>query len=83
MLNQENIFKIDSIILEIARVKSNEVMENVNLFTELGLDSLSMVELLVRLEEEFEIELNESDLRPSEFNQVKDIYRLISNYLGE
>lgn len=47
---------------------------------DLGIDSLSMVEMIVELEEKFDIEINESDLNPDELRTVEQIYELVRRY---
>ena len=47
----------------------------------LGLDSLAMVTLLVRLEDAFGIRLDESDMNPYELYAAQDVMRLVEKYL--
>lgn len=54
-----------------------------SLSEDLGLDSLSMVSLLVRVEEEFGFELLESDLNPAELQTAGDVIRLVQRYTTE
>lgn len=69
-----------------AILKNLSCMETVkdddHLQTELGLDSLSMVALLVKLEEELHIQLNESDMNPYDLLIVSDVVRLAEKYKG-
>ena len=46
-----------------------------------GLDSLSMVNLIVSLEEGFGILFNESDLDPEAVLMISDVVELIGRYL--
>ncbi len=48
---------------------------------DLGLDSLSMVELILTLEETFSIEIDESDLDPAALLTVEDICNLADKYV--
>ena len=50
---------------------------------DLGFDSLKMVELMVDLEDTFNIEINESDLNPAMLEKVNHIYVLMEKYTGE
>jgi len=50
---------------------------------DLGIDSLKMVELILALEEEFGFEIDESDLDPSRFLLVSDLYKLMTKYVGK
>ena len=47
----------------------------------LGLDSLAMVTLLVRLEDAFGIRQDESDMNPYELYAAQDVMRLVEKYL--
>ena len=48
--------------------------------TDLGIDSLKIVELLIELEETLGIEFSEDDLDPETIKTVQDLYALISGY---
>lgn len=50
---------------------------------DLGLDSLKMVELIVAIEDEFHLEINESDLDPTALQTVEDVYNLLEKYTEE
>lgn len=61
-----------------------EITENeCNLKEDLLLDSLSMVTLLVAIEDEFNILLDESDMDPYDLNTVSDVINLVDKYSGE
>lgn len=47
---------------------------------ELGFDSLKIIELFVRAEEIYSIEIDETDLDPSKLKTVKDLFELIKKY---
>ncbi len=53
--------KIKSIIAEQAEVKPEEVTEKATFINDLGLDSLDMVELVMKLEEECGVEIPDED----------------------
>lgn len=59
----------------------NEISTEMVLSDDLGIDSLKMVELLVKLEDEFHIELDETDLDPSALICVSDIINLVNKYV--
>lgn len=48
---------------------------------EIGFDSLKIVELIVELEDEFNIVFNDSDLKPSEFNIISDLVVAVNNQI--
>ena len=59
----------------------DEIHETQRLKEDLGLDSLSLTELMVALEEAFEIEFQADDLDPANFETVADIYTLMDKYI--
>ena len=67
--------KVEEVINE--TVGGDSVALNQELKTGIGLDSLSLVSVIVGLEEKFGIEFNESDLDPSKIIRVKDLVELV------
>ena len=69
---------------KIAKILTELGAENITLAAELrddlGLDSLQMVNLLIALEEVFQIELKETDIDPSYLRTVKDVISLTKKY---
>ncbi|MCS6885905.1 MAG: acyl carrier protein [Acidobacteriota bacterium] len=53
--------RVKQIIVEELRVDENEVTENARFVEDLGADSLDTVELIMRLEAEFDIEIPDED----------------------
>ena len=49
--------------------------------SDLGLDSLQMVTLLMMLEENFQITLDESDMNPNDLETVSQVIDLVSKYV--
>lgn len=62
-------------------------VENVHegdfLLTDLGLDSLALVNLMVMLEEAFGIEFSPSDLDPFALAAVEDVVLLVTKYIDD
>lgn len=50
---------------------------------DLGIDSLGMVQLMLDIEDEFEITLGESDLNPNNLIRVSDVCALVERYTAE
>ena len=73
--------KIREILFELSGMEITD--NNASLQEDLALDSLAMFMLLIEIEEEFGIELEESDMNPFELNTVQDIINLVSKYLGD
>ena len=73
--------KVKGILSELSgedTVKSEATLQG-----DLALDSLSMVTLLIQIEETFGIELDESDMNPFELNTVTSVIELVNKYGGE
>ena len=76
MLVKERVFKILSKLSGKAEINDNDM-----LLASLGLDSLAMITLLLELEEEFGIELEESDMNPYDLTSVADVAALAEKYV--
>lgn len=48
---------------------------------DIGLDSLSLVNVIVSLEDLFGIQFDDSDLDPEKITKVKDLEHLVENYI--
>lgn len=48
-----------------------------------GLDSFGTINLLLALEDEFQIEFDESDMDSFSLKTVSDIYELVKKYVGD
>ena len=72
-----------TLVNEILKEKSfcDNITDELKLNEDLGLDSLNMVELMVELEERFDIEIDESDLDPAALQTVEQIYALVAKYV--
>ena len=72
-----------TLVNEILKEKSfcNDITAELKLNEDLGLDSLNMVELMVELEERFDIEIDESDLDPAALETVEQVYALVAKYV--
>ena len=73
--------KVFSILEELSGTE--EISESSSLLTELNLDSLGMVTLLVELEDTFGIILDESDMNPFDLTTAADVIRLVEKYGGD
>ena len=61
-MSSEEVFeKVKAIIVEQLQVAENTVTEEASFIDDLGADSLDLVELIMALEEEFDIEIPDSD----------------------
>lgn len=57
--------------------------KDMKLIDDLGFDSLKLVLLLVMIEENFNVELDESDMDPYMLLTVEDVIRLVFKYVKE
>lgn len=74
--------KINNVILAFSLL-DDEPCSNTKLKDDLGFDSLKLVELIIGLEEEFNIQIDESDLDPSQLVTVDDLYKLLKKYVSQ
>ena len=70
--------KVKEIIKKVSENKKIRLKDR--LTDDLLLDSLAMVNLLIDIEEEFDINLNESDMDPYKFETVNEIVELVRKY---
>ena len=77
---------LDKINKEIKKLVNDCVEEKINEETDLiqlGIDSLMTVELVLGLEEAFDIEFDDSDLEMENLKSVRDIVTLVNEYVVE
>lgn len=74
----ENVVEILKELSGCENISPEDHLEN-----DLGLDSLDLVTLLVSIEDEFEIELDESDMNPFDFETVQNVIKIIEKYVGD
>jgi len=74
----ELITKINGIIVEELNVEAADVKPSASFIEDLGADSLDIVELIMRLEEEFEIEIPDEDAE--KIRTVQDVITYIENH---
>ena len=70
--------KVTEILLELTALE--EVSLSASLTTDLALDSLKMVMILIQIEDAFGIELQESDMNPFLLKTGEDIVTLVEKY---
>lgn len=74
----------EKVVKILEEICGNEDIEpSDNLQNDLALDSLDLVAFLVSLEDEFEIEFDESDMNPYDFETVENVIKIIEKYLGD
>ena len=76
MTNEE---KLKEIIVELLQVDESEITPGANIQVDLGADSLDMVELVMKVEEEFDLEI--PDECAEKFFTVKNVLDYIETAL--
>ena len=71
--------KIRKIICEFVDINPNEITLETNIRTDLGLNSLELVNLAVEIEEEFDVEIPDREAMGLE--TVADAIKIIEEYL--
>ena len=71
--------KIKQIIVDELGVDEAEVTENARFIEDLGADSLDLVELVMRFEEKFDIEIPDEDAE--KIQSVRDVYAYLDDDL--
>ena len=73
--------KVYDILKELSGME--EIAPESDLQNDLALDSLSMVTLLVELEDAFDIQLDEADMNPFDLKDVQAVVNLVEKYCGD
>ena len=71
------------ILAELSGINLEDIKDGDVLISDLGLDSLGLVELLIEAEECFGISICESDMDPSKLKTVGDFVSLTEKYSGD
>lgn len=73
--------KVQNILCELSG--STDINPSDELQSDLGLDSLQLVTLLIMIEDSFGIVLEESDMNPFYLTNVSSIIKLVEKYIGD
>ena len=73
--------KVKSILSELSG--EVEISNEATLQNDLALDSLSMVTLLVEIEDAFEVQLYEADMNPFDFETVQSVINMVGIYVQD
>lgn len=65
--------------LQLLGIERSDVALDVSLFDQGIVDSISFMELIVTIDDEFDIELDFSKMEPSEFDSIENLAKIISN----
>lgn len=75
----ENIRKI---LAEVVKIDENDIEYDTNLFEEGILDSLAILTLILRLSDEYDVELDLGFIEREDISTVENIYNTISDLRG-
>jgi acyl carrier protein len=82
MIDQEIISKINKVFEESFEIEKERLVPTAHIFTDLGLDSLDIVDLVVALQNAFGVKIrNEEKVR--DIRTLEDIYTFISSLKNE
>lgn len=72
MATQEEVYeKVKSVLMDEFEVEADTISMEANLFTELGLDSLDAIDLMVTLDNELSIDLKTEEMQ--DLRTIKDV----------
>lgn len=80
-MNKEKILLLLGNIVEKDINEINNLPDNTNL-SDIGLNSIRFIQLIVAIEEEFDIEINDSDLLLSNFETLELLYHTLQKYFN-
>jgi acyl carrier protein len=82
MIEQEIIDGTNKVFEESFEIPPEKLLPQANIFADLGLDSLDVVDLIVALQKSFGVKIrNEEKVR--EIRTLEDLYRFISSIRGK
>lgn len=73
--------RLRDVICEFVKIEPEKITEETNIRSELGLNSLELVNLAVAIENEFEVEIPDRDVVGIE--TVGDVIGLLESYIDE
>lgn len=74
MLEEKSVHELRNIIADVLEVEQDVIQKDVNLLTDLGADSLRVIEMVFRIEKSFGIRIDESSFtRMVSLEAVSDV----------
>ena len=71
--------KLREIICEFVNIDPNEITEDTNIISDIGLNSLELVNLAVAIENEFDLEIPDREVEGIE--TIGDVMKVLENYM--
>ena len=82
MIDQEIINKVNKVFEESFEIEKERLVPEAHIFTDLGLDSLDIVDLVVALQNAFGVKIRNEE-RVRDIRTLQDIYQFISSLRTE
>ena len=82
MQRDQIIERVNEVFQEDFEMELQQLLPEANLFTELGLDSLDVVDLVVALQKKFDVSIRD-DERIRDIRTMEDLYSFIEALAGE
>ena len=82
MIDQEIINKVNKVFEESFEIEKERLVPEAHIFTDLGLDSLDIVDLVVALQNAFGVKIRNEE-RVRDIRTLHDIYQFISSLRKE
>lgn len=82
MIDQEIINKVNNVFEESFEIEKERLVPEAHIFTDLGLDSLDIVDLVVALQNAFGVKIRNEE-RVRDIRTLQDIYQFISSLRTE
>ena len=76
MTEHEVLTRVNKVFEESFEIESDKLLPDANIFENLGLDSLDIVDLVVALQQEFGVKIRD-DKRVMDIRTLEDIYKFI------
>ncbi|KPJ69631.1 hypothetical protein AMJ44_03240 [candidate division WOR-1 bacterium DG_54_3] len=81
MPNEQLVKEIKALVSKVIKIPEDKIDPNVNLFTDLGVDSLLGVEIFAALDKKYRIDVPEEKLR--NINTLNDVIALVEELLSK
>ena len=81
METQELNSKINAVMMTMFELPEEKFQPDAQLFTDLGLDSLDAIDLMMKFQDEFDVKLSKDDLMT--IRTVGDIHSLVQKHFAE
>lgn len=83
MQGNELFDRLLGIIRSLSREKGKQITPDMRLIEDLRFDSLTLIQLITQLEEQFDIRFTEQYLLVDKLNQVGSLYRYLKHLAGD